>query len=298
MIKIKIQRFNPETDEKPYFKEYEIEYDENLTVLDALILIKEKHDAELGFRHACKAGICGSCSMVVNGRARLTCKTFLKNEIAEFGEVRIKPIGNLRIIKDLIVDMKPFYAEMEAVKPWFDEMRDVKVMPEDVKKIEKSSECIWCAACFSDCPSRDASGKYLGPAASVLAQRYIDDVRDGAKRERLKQLVEKQIWMCAHCEKASENCPQDIEPQDVISHLRESSIKEGITNNDGARHAKTIYKSVMRKGEIEEFKLPLGTWGPFRAVKMLPLAIKMLLKGKFPPLFIKKVKKWDEMKKK
>lgn len=298
MIKINIQKFDPAIDEKPYFKEYEIENNENFTVLDAIILIKEKYDHSLGFRHACKAGICGSCSMVVNGRARLTCKTFLKDEMEEFGYVRISPIGNLRIIKDLIVDMKPFYAEMEAVKPWFDKMHDVKVMPDDVKKIEKSSECIWCAACFSDCPSRDASVKYLGPAASVLAQRYIDDVRDGAKRERLKQLVERQIWMCAHCEKASENCPQDIEPQEVISHLRESSIKEGLTNNDGARHAKTIYNSVKKKGEIEEIKLPLGTWGPFRAVKMLPLAIKMLLKGKFPPLFIKKVEKWDEMKKK
>ncbi len=298
MIKIKIQKFNPEIDEKPYLKEYKIKYNENMTVLDAIIFIKEYHDFDLGFRHSCKAGICGSCSMVVNGRARLTCKTFIKDEVNEFGQILVKPIGNLRVVKDLIVDMEPFYKEMKAVKPWFDEIRDVEVFPDDVKKIEKSSECIWCAACFSDCPSRDASSKYLGPAASVLAQRYIDDIRENKKRERLKQLVERQLWMCAHCEKASENCPQDIEPQDVISHLRESSIKEGITNNDGARHAKTIYNSVRKKGEIEEFKLPLGTWGPFRAIKMVPLAIKMLLKGKFPPLFIKKVKKWDEMKKK
>ncbi len=298
MIKIKIQKFNPETDEKPYLKEYEIEYDVNLTVLDAIIMIKEYHDFDLAFRHSCKAGICGSCSMAVNGRARLTCKTFIKDELEEFGQIVVRPIGNLRVVKDLIVDMKPFYEEMKAVKPWFDEMRDVEILPDDVKKIEKSSECIWCAACFSDCPSRDASSEYLGPAASVLAQRYIDDIRDDKRRERLKQLVKKQLWMCAHCEKASENCPQDIEPQDVISHLRESSIKEGITGNDGARHAKTIYNSVRKKGEIEEFKLPLGTWGPFRAIKMLPLAIKMLFKGKFPPLFIKKVKKWDEMKKK
>jgi len=297
-MKIKIQRFNPEKDEKPYFKEYEIKCEKHFTVLDAVICVKEHYDSKLGFRHSCMAGICGSCSMKVNGRARLTCKTLVKEEMEKFGEVVVEPIGNLRIIKDLIVDMEPFYEEMKAVKPWFDKIRDVKVRPEDVKKIEKSSECIWCAACFSDCPSRDASSKYLGPAASVLAQRYIDDIRDSNKRERLAALVEKQLWMCAHCEKASENCPQDIEPQEVISHLRETSIKEGLVKNDGARHAKTIYNSVRKKGEIEEFKLPLGTWGPFRAIKMLPLALKMILKGKFPPLFIKKVKKWDEMKKK
>lgn len=302
MIKLKIQKFDPQIDAKPYFKEYEVEYTENQTILELLINLKEHTDNSIGFRHACRAGICGSCAMRINGRVLLTCKASVKDEIQKFKEIKIQPLGNLKIIKDLIVDMEPFFAGMKAVKPWFDKVTDKaginKVKEEDVKKIEKSSECIWCAACFSDCPSRDASNKYLGPAAAVLAQRYIDDVRDDSKRERLKQLVEKQIWMCAHCEKASENCPQDIEPQDVISHLREESIKEGFINNDGARHAKTITKHVKKYGEIVESRLPIGTYGIFRVIKMLPLAIKSFLHGKFPPLFIKKVKEWDKMKKK
>ncbi len=296
MTKIKIQKFDPSKDEKPYFKEYEFDCAKDQTVLELLNCIKEKKDPTLGFRHSCKAGICGSCSMRINGRARLTCKLMVADEVKKFGEIVIQPIGNLKVEKDLIVDMEPFFAEMKAVKPWFDKITDEKVMPRDVAKIEKSSECIWCAACFSDCPSRDASKGYLGPAASVLAQRYIDDVRDDSKKERLKTLIDKQLWMCAHCEKSSENCPQDIEPQEVISKLREQSIKEGLTGNVGARHARTITGHVRKYGEIVESRLPLGALGPIKVFKMLPFALRMLFSGRMPPLFIKKVKGWKRKK--
>lgn len=297
-VLFKIQRFDKNKDKKPYFKEYAVDYDNDHTVLDALIHIKEKVDPSLGFRHSCMSGICGSCSLRINGRARLGCKTLIKNELCSFREIKVEPIGNLQIKKDLIVNMEPFYAEMKAVKPWFDKIiesdKEHDVKPDDLKRIEKSSECIWCGACFSDCPSRDLESKYLGPAASVLAQRYIDDIRDSSKRERLKALVEKHIWMCMHCEKASENCPQDIEVQDVISDLRRASIKEGFVNNDGARHAKTLTKHVRKKGEIIESQLPVGAWGIFRSVKMIPLGIKLLLRGNFPPLFIKNIKGFKE----
>lgn len=296
MTKIKIQKFDPSKDEKPYFEEYEFDCAKDQTVLELLNSIKEEKDPTLGFRHSCKAGICGSCSMRINGRARLTCKLMADDEVEKFGEIMIQPIGNLKVEKDLIVDMEPFFAEMKAVKPWFDKVTGAKVLPKDVAKIEKSSECIWCAACFSDCPSRNTSKGYLGPAASVLAQRYIDDVRDDSKKERLKTLIEKQLWMCAHCEKASENCPQDIEPQEVITRLREKSIKEGLTNNTGARHARTITKHVEKYGEIVESRLPLGALGPIKVLKMLPFALKMLFTGKMPPLFIKKVKGWKRKK--
>jgi succinate dehydrogenase / fumarate reductase iron-sulfur subunit len=296
MAKIKIQKYDPSKDKKPYFEEYEFDCTQNQTVLEVLNDIKENKDPTLGFRHSCKAGICGSCSMRINGRARLTCKLMAADEIEKFGEILIQPIGNLKIEKDLIVDMEPFYKEMKAVKPWFDRITGAKVMPDDVKKIEKSSECIWCAACFSDCPSRDTNKGYLGPAASVLAHRYIDDVRDDSKRERLVNLVRKQLWMCAHCEKASENCPQDIEPQEVISKLREKSIKEGLIYNTGARHARTIKNHVEKYGEIIESRLPLGALGPIKIFKLMPVLLRMVRKWKIPPLFIKKVKGWKRKK--
>lgn len=299
-IRFYIQRFDPEKDKEPYFKEYIIATKPWQTVLEVLTELRNVVEPGLGFRMACKSGICGSCAMRINGRAKLACKTQVKDEVKKFGEVRIAPISNLTILKDLIVDMEPFYKEMKSVEPWLKSAIESKfenrVSPNEVKKIEKSSECIWCAACFSDCPSREAEPNYIGPAASVLAHRYIEDVRDKKKRERLKKLIDKQLWLCAHCERATENCPQEVAPQEIISELRETSIIEGITNNDGARHARTIEKSVKKYGEIAESKLPLGTFGPLRVLKYIPLALKLLIKGKFPPLFIKKIHKHEEVK--
>lgn len=299
--RIKIKRYNPESDKKPYFKDYEVDMDLSSSVLDALNYLNEKTDPGISYRMSCKSGICGSCAMRINGRARLACKTKLNELLKEFGEIIIEPLGNLPVIKDLIVDMDDFYNEMEKIKPWVsgDENtgKNERIMHQkEVEKISKTSECIWCGACFSDCPSREQNKKYLGPAASVIAHRYIFDPRDNNKNERLKQLVKKDIWMCAHCERANENCPQDIMPMEVISQLREESVKKGITSNDGARHAKTIEQSVKKYGELAESRLPLGTFGFIRVLKFIPFALRLLIRGKFPPVFMKKIKKHKQIK--
>lgn len=296
-FKFVVQRFDPTKDDKPYFQTYEVEIEPWKTVLDGIRQIRETMDTTLAFRMSCKSGICGSCTMRINRRARLACKLKIENEIAKFGEIRIEPIGNLKIQKDLACDMQPFFAEMIKVKPWFDSILKTESLmhPSEVKKIEKSSECIWCGACFSDCPSREFNKKYLGPAAAVLAHRYIFDVRDKRKKARLIQVMKSNIWMCAHCERSTGNCPQNIEPQEIISALRGELIKEGITNHDGARHAKTITKSVKKSGELSEFWLPIGTFGIFRVIKEMPTAIKLFFKRKLPPIFMKKIKNHDQV---
>lgn len=301
-IRFKISRFNPKKDKEAYFKEYEVVVQPWETVLESLLSIRNNVDASLSFRQSCKAGICGSCAIRINGRAKLACKTSVHDEAAKFGEVKIEPLGNLPVLKDLVVDMTTFYDEMKGVNPWMEAKKNSGkfesenlVTPKDADKIEKTSECIWCGACFSDCPSREVNKKYLGPAASVLSHRYIFDVRDGKKKERLKKLIYKQIWACAHCERSTENCPMGIKPQDVISELREESIKEGLIHNDGARHAKTVEKSVRKYGELAEFWLPVGTFGLIRVIKELPSAIKLFLKGKLPPVLMKKIKHHEEI---
>jgi succinate dehydrogenase / fumarate reductase iron-sulfur subunit len=299
-VKLIIKRYDPSKDKKSYFHEYDVEVEPWNTVLEALQRIRKEIDTTLVFRMSCRSGICGSCAMRINGRAKLACRTKIKDEFKEFGEIKIEPIGNLKVQKDLMVDMEPFFEEMKQIKPWFDKVifqkNENSMKPDDVKIIEKSSQCIWCGACFSDCPSREFDSKYLGPAASVLAHRYIFDVRDTQKRERLKNLLDKQIWMCAHCEKSTENCPQNIDPQEVISKLREESIKEGLTHSPGARHAKTVTKTVVKYGEVAESRLPLGALGIFKVIKEIPMALKTLIKGKFPPLFMKKIKDLEEVK--
>lgn len=299
-VRLKIKRFNPKTDTKPYYRKYVLGIETWASVLDALKKIHEEVDPELSFRMSCESGICGSCSMKINGRARLACKTKIKDQLKEFGEIIIEPLGNLPVIKDLVVDMTPFYDEIKGIKPWVETAKSPTeehiVKSDEIEKIEKSSECIWCGACFSDCPSREQEEKYLGPAASVVAHRYIFDKRDTRKTERLKTLTQKNIWMCAHCERANENCPQEIKPMEIISELREENIKNGITANDGARHARTIEKSVKKYGELAESRLPLGTFGFIRVIKFVPFALKLLIKGKFPPLFIKKIKNHKQIK--
>lgn len=301
-VKFKISRFNPEKDKKPYFKEYEIAVHPWDTVLDALISIRNDIDSSLSFRQSCKAGICGSCAIRINGRAKLACKSSALDEVSKFGEIKIEPLGNVPVLKDLVVDMKTFYDEMKGISPWIEAKKNSgkfeaenRITPEDADKIEKSSECIWCGACFSDCPSREVNNKYLGPAASVISYRYIFDVRDDNKKERLKKLLDKQIWACAHCERSTENCPMDIEPQEIISRLRAESIKEGLINNDGARHTRTVEKSVKKYGELSEAWLPVGTFGIFRVLKEIPVALKLFLKGKLPPFFMKKIQNHEEI---
>ena len=299
-IKFKIQRFDPAKDKKTYFKEYEVSLDMWNTVLEGLIKIRNENDPCLAFRMSCKSGICGSCAMRINGRARLACKTKIQDIYKNYSEVKIEPLGNLEVLKDLVVDMEPFYAEMKNLEPWLKNsyekgQHESRVSPEENQKIEKSGECIWCAACFSDCPSREVNKNYMGPAASVQAHRFIFDVRDEHKKERLEKITDKKIWLCAHCEKATENCPQKIDPQSVISDLREETIHNDITKTIGAKHVLAVDKSIKLFGEISESWLPVWTFGPLKVIRETKAALKLLTHKKFPTLKPKKIRDFEDI---
>jgi len=301
-IHFKIQRFDPSKDKNPYYKEYDVELEIWDTILAGLVKIRNEIDPTLAFRMSCKSGICGSCAMRINGRARLACKTKIEDIYKKYSEIVIQPIGNLKVLNDLVTDMEPFYEEMKKAEPWLQNSRPIrnsenKVTPGDNSLIEKSGECIWCGACFSDCPAREAEKKYLGPAASVAAHRFIFDPRDRNKKERLEKVVENNIWMCAHCEKATENCPQKIDPQGIISQIREESIKHGLTKPLGAKHVLAVDKSIKTYGEISEAWLPVWTLGPLGVVKEIKTALKLILKKKFPPLKLKKINDFEDINK-
>ncbi|MBN1494767.1 succinate dehydrogenase/fumarate reductase iron-sulfur subunit [Candidatus Peregrinibacteria bacterium] len=301
-IPFKIRRFDPLKDKKTYFQEYIVDVEMYDTVLDGLIKIRNETDSTLAFRMSCKSGICGSCAMRINGRARLACKTKIEDIYKNFSEIKIEPLGNLNVIKDLVVDMNTFYAEMEKTEPWLKKSNPIgkyenKIPPKENIKMEKSGECVWCGACFSDCPSREAENSYMGPAAGVMAHRFIFDPRDKDKENRLKNVVDNNIWLCAHCEKATENCPQKIDPQDLISQIREESIKYGLTKHLGARHVLAINKSIKTYGEISESRLPVWTLGPFGVIKEIKTAYRLIIKRKFPPLKLKRIHDFEDIKK-
>lgn len=225
----KIFRFNPDEDQKAYYKNYSVDVKEGMNVLDALNEIKWNQDGTLTFRRSCRHGICGSCAMTINGLNKLACETQIKS--LGGGTIVVEPLRHFPVIKDLAVDMEDFFKKMEAVKPYFiagtpptDKERYQSV--EDRKKIDGSYECILCGACTSSCPSYWADGEFLGPAALLKAYRFIFDTRDEGWKERLPILDDRHgLWRC-HTIFNCMICPKSLNPTWAIGELKKKAITE------------------------------------------------------------------------
>jgi succinate dehydrogenase iron-sulfur subunit len=223
-ITFKIQRFNPEHDAKPYFKDYSVETHSNAAVLDCLNDIRWHQDEELSFRRSCGHAICGSCAMNINGKNGLACQTLIKD--LKSGTVTVKPLPSFPVIKDLVVDLDAFYEKFNKIKPYLinDEPVPEKERlqsPEQQKIIEESTTCILCASCTSSCPSFWADDNYLGPAALVKAFRYVFDTRDTGAEERLKVVNDKNgVFRCHTIFNCNEACPKDINITNHIAQLK------------------------------------------------------------------------------
>lgn len=310
-----IQRFNPEKDNVPCYKDYELNVPEGATVLDCLNLIKWTQDGTLTHRMSCRSAICGSCAVRVNGHPKLACKTQAADEIIS-GRMKIEPIGNAKVLKDLVVDLELFYSKFQKVKPWLvtDEIpptppllkgdeggfRERRQSPQDFHRIDAASTCIMCACCVSDCNSWAANEKFLGPAALAKAQRFVDDSRDVGTLKRIKDLSEANgIWDCTHCGECVERCPAEVKPMDRIISLRTTSLKMGIWNNNGARHVRGFVDSIYKSGRLNENILPVKSMGIFNIpglLSLIPVGIRMFLKGKNPPIIHRHIDEMDDVR--
>jgi succinate dehydrogenase / fumarate reductase iron-sulfur subunit len=225
-VTFKIFRYNPEKDKKPYYKSYEIEVDPTDRVLDLLEYVKGNFDGTLSFRRSCAHGICGSDAMRINGRNRLACKTLVKE--LETSKIVVEPILGLQVIKDLIVDMEPFFENYRAVMPYLvnDEpppKQERLQSPEDRERFDDTTKCILCACCTTSCPSFWASEKYLGPAAIVAAHRFIFDSRDRAATERLQVLNEAfGVYRCHTIFNCTVACPREIQVTRAIGEVKKA----------------------------------------------------------------------------
>ncbi len=222
-VTLKIKRFNPEKDEKPYFAEYEVEVEPTDRVLDALHYVKWYIDGTLTLRKSCAHGVCGSDAMLINGRNRLACKALIK----EMGKtITVEPMKGLPVIKDLVVDMTKFFENYESVKPYL--INDVPPppterlqSPEDRERYDDTTKCILCAACTTSCPSFWANENYVGPAAIVAAHRFIFDSRDRATSERLAIMNQRDgVWRCRTIFNCVEACPRDIDVTGAIEEVK------------------------------------------------------------------------------
>src|SRR5581483_4680633 len=212
-VALKVWRYDAATGDRA-LREYEIDAPEEATLLDCLDIVKDRHDGTLAYRKSCRMMICGSCGMRMY-------------DVAQSGHVPvISAMGNLPIVKDLVVDMEPFWAKIRAVEPYlkprYDQAleRENVVSQERMEVIHKESLCIMCGCCVSECNSMESDPDFLGPAALAKGMRFVGDPRDGATVERLERYSEEHgIWDCTRCYFCQERCPKGVDPRDAIAKL-------------------------------------------------------------------------------
>jgi len=232
-ITLKIQRYNPDTDEAPYYQEYTVEVDPNARLLDALMDVKRFQDGSLGFRKSCAHGVCGSDAMRINGQDGLACKTLVKEVAEEDGAtVVVEPLRHLPVQRDLIVDQAEFFEKYKSIKPFLinDEAVAEKERiqsPEERLQFDDTTNCILCASCYSACPIPEEHPAFIGPAAIAQAFRFLADSRDKGEEQRLPVLDDADgVWLCENHFKCTQACPRSILITKRINQTKRL-IKEG-----------------------------------------------------------------------
>ena len=237
IIEIDILRYRPEMDDKPFTQTFELPYQADMSILEALQYIKDHLDSTISFRWSCRMAICGSCGMMVNRVPKLGCKAFLRDYYPK--KVSLEPLANFPIERDLVVVMDDFIKKLEEIKPYIiptkNDAGDKKCLsegaykqtPEQMEKYKQFSMCINCGLCYSACPQYALDNKFTGPAALALIARYNRDNRDAGEAERM-QIVnqEEGVWGCTFVGYCSVVCPKGVDPAAAIQLLKVESSKD------------------------------------------------------------------------
>jgi len=222
-VTFRIKRFDPEKDARPHWQEFKLQAGPMDRVLDVLNELKWEQDGSISYRRSCAHGICGSDAMVINGVNRLACKVLVKDLGAE---IAVEPLRGLPVLKDLIVDMEPFFDAYKAVLPYFinddpPPAAERYQSAEDRERFDATTKCILCAACTTSCPVFWTNGRYLGPAAIVNAHRFIFDSRDQGAEQRLAALNQVNgLWRCRTAYNCTEACPRGIPVTQAIEEVK------------------------------------------------------------------------------
>lgn len=296
-VTFRVFRFNPQVDSKSYFDDYTIPVERGITVLRSLNYIKEHIDGSVSFRAFCQAGICGSCGMRINGLSQLACTTQVWDVLAksrEPGVIKVEPLRNLPLIKDLIVDMDPVVDKMRHYSNWVDSTmpeaqmgkKEFLISEDEFLRYDKATDCILCASCVSECSILRANKEYVSPAVLLKSYRMNVDSRDSRHEQRLAELVKDHgVWDCTHCYRCQESCVKSIPIMDAIHGIREDAIESrGMKDTSGSKHAEAFMSDIEKKGKLVEATLPIRTNGVFWTLQnLLPMAMKMIMKRRTPP---------------
>jgi succinate dehydrogenase / fumarate reductase iron-sulfur subunit len=305
---LRIRRYDPESGDAAYWDEHTIELEPHRSVLEGILQARARFDGSIGIRCSCRAAICGSCGVRINGQPGLACHTHLDKAKASSrdGVIEVEPMGNMPVLKDLIVDMdQVHWKKIQRVTPWLVNKepipeREYIVPRESMVDVTQTMACIQCGACVSDCLSMEVDPLFIGPAALAKAYRFAGDPRDAEHYERLKDLAEDPhgIYDCTHCFKCIDACPKGVAPMSQIMRLRRMAGDDfGIHDRNNGRRHEIAFTSLIRDHGLlwEAELLPrsyggdsfFGKFAPSAAgelVSSLPAITKALVRGKVTPM--------------
>jgi succinate dehydrogenase / fumarate reductase iron-sulfur subunit len=290
---LKIRRYDPESGEPAYWDERSVELDPDRSVLDGILQVKDREDGSLAIRCSCRAAICGSCGVRINGKSALACNTRISDaaDRAPDGAVVVEPMGNMPVVKDLVVDMDAVHwKKVQRVVPWLlpegaPPEREYVVPPESMIDVTQAMACIHCGVCVSACLSLEVDPDFVGPAALAKAYRFVGDPRDGQTEERLRDLAEDPhgIYDCTHCFACVEVCPKDVAPMDQIMRLRRRATDDYAIKdrNNGYGHSEAFVRIIEKWGTLHEGQMPVRSFGQGSMIRGQtdPSAVKQLLES-------------------
>ena len=309
-MQVTFQVVRQTANQSPQVQSYSLDADPGNTILDCLNRIKWEQDGTLAFRKNCRNTICGSCAIRINGRSALACKENVGSEVARLQQIAhsadqplaavptitIAPMGNMPVIKDLVVNMQSFWDNLKAVDPYVSTQsrqvpeREFLQTPAERDRLNQTGNCILCGACYSECNARTVDESFVGPHALAKAYRMVADSRDDQTESRLDQYGQGTagVWGCTRCYYCNTVCPMDVAPMDQIGKIKQEILdrQTGQTNRS-VRHRKVLIDLVKSGGWIDERQFGLKVVGnSFRDLRGLaslaPLGWRMLGRGKFP----------------
>jgi fumarate reductase iron-sulfur subunit len=231
-IEIEVLRYRPEQEREPVWQVFHVPFTDDMSVLQGLQYVKDHLDGSLSFRWSCRMAICGSCGMMIDGKPKLSCKTFLREYYP--GKVRVEALAHFPIERDLVVTVDDFVDKLESIKPYIVpkeprtlEQGEYLQTPAQLERFEQFSSCINCMLCYAACPQYGLDSKFIGPGVMALLHRYNVDSRDGARAERMQIVnADEGVWGCTAVGYCSEVCPKHVDPANAVNQNKVNSAKD------------------------------------------------------------------------
>ncbi len=268
-VPLDVYRFDPARDREPRYQRFTLRLASHVPVLTALLRARTELDPSLALRYSCRSAICGSCAMQINSKSRLACNTPVGREVGRHGRIVVEPMRNLPVLRDLVVDLQPFWTRYEWVEPHLipdpnrppPTDRPYPMTDDQVAQFEDTPRCIACASCYSACPAVETDPAFPGPMALAKLYRYVVDPRDSKRQDRLIRVQTDGLWICMRCHLCTDSCPKNVRPSERIIELKEMAVAVQGATETGSRHATAFARNIRERGLLNEFRLARQTFG-------------------------------------